>query len=140
MESSDPNHLYHFLSQSNHPPSKLVKRLYRNNSLNRINANLSLLSSFPCRDSEASTINRSNGNQLVASISLKKFKKSNISERSLEISNGKILITQHHENSQFRNFELLPKKKMFKKLEKLETPSTNKILPDVRLLTYLGFN
>ena len=104
MESSEKNNLYDILKENNYPPSKLVKRLYRNNSLNRINANLSLLSSFPCRDSETSTMNKSNGNQLVASISLKKFKKNNISERSLEISNGKILITQHHDSCQFRNF------------------------------------
>ena len=122
------------------PSSKLVKRLYRNSSLNRFNPNASLLSSNPHRESEHSFLNSSTGNQLVASISLKKFQKNNVSERSLEISQGKILITQHHENSQFKTFDSIPKKKLFKKLDKLDNTSTSKILPDVNFSNHVGSN
>jgi hypothetical protein len=42
------------------------------------------------------------------------------------------MITQQNDLSKFRESMEIPKKKMFKKLDKLDPlPQTNKILPDV---------
>lgn len=105
--------------------SKLEARLYKNSSLSRINPNLSMLGP----SIEESQLNKSNSNSLlIASISLKKLKKSSENLRMLEFSNGKILLNDH---------STLEKKspqgrKLFKKLDKINN-STNKILPDVTL-------
>ena len=105
---------------------KLANRLYKNASLNRINPNLSMLGSSQA-DFDSSTLNKSNSNShLIASISLKKLRKSSDNMKHMEISNGKILIC---DNSM--NHNRSPKlRKMFKKLDKIDS-STNKILPDV---------
>lgn len=115
--------------------SKLAKRLYRNSSLNRITPHTSLLASSPIRDSDCSILNRSGNSQLIASISLKKQKRDNDSERYLQFDKGKILVNQHH--SYFESFHSLKhsnkkmNRKMFQKLEKLNHSPDNKILPDV---------
>ena len=80
-------------------------------------------------DFDSSTLNKSNSNShLIASISLKKLRKSSDNMRHMEISNGKILICDNS-MSQNRSPKL---RKMFKKLDKIET-SNNKILPDVTI-------
>lgn len=72
--------------------SKLASRLFRNSSLNHINPNVSMLSSF---GHEPSILNSSASNsQLIAGISLRKLKSKPDQEPYLSINNGKLLINK----------------------------------------------
>jgi hypothetical protein len=76
--------------------SKLASRLFRNSSLNHINPNVSMLSSF---GPEPSLLNTSASNsQLVAGISLRKLKNKPENEPYLSINNGKLLITKFQQS------------------------------------------
>ena len=77
--------------------SDLAKRLFRNSSTNKLSPpQNSILSINPMQDSNSSILNSSWNNQLVASISLKKLKKKNESERYMEFNRGKVLVNPHH--------------------------------------------
>ena len=114
--------------------SKLAKRLYKNNSLSKLNPNVSMLTSSPS-DFDVSGLNKSqSNNQLIASISLKKLRKSSAESKFLEISNGKILI---NDRSTIKQSFSQHRKKLFKKLDKIDN-SNNKILPDVNTILMPG--
>lgn len=106
---------------TNSSKNKLANRLFRNSSLNHFNPNVSMLSSSA---HEASFLNTSASNsQLVASISLRKFKNKTDNEPYLSICNGKVLINTTNSPKE-------SKKQLFKKLDKLQHDSYTRILPD----------
>lgn len=105
--------------RSNSTGNLLAKRLYRNNSLTRLN---------PLNNS--TSLQGSLNTSLIPSISLRKLIKVDHSPPSIEISQGKILLKRHDEHPYLsQTGPLLKKKAALRKFEKIDSITEKSILP-----------